>query len=59
MAVSVPSALAPSRTVIRAPGALPVQSCSSWRSSMSFTGAPALRASRQATMAKALPTAEG
>ena len=26
---------------------------------MSFTGAPVLRASRQATMAKALPTAEG
>jgi len=59
MAVSLPSVLAPSRTVIRAPGEFPLQSCSSRRSSMSLTGAPAFRASRQAMMAKALPTAEG
>jgi hypothetical protein len=57
--VKVPSFFAPSFTVMSALGALPVQRCSSCRSSMSFTGAPAWRASLQATAAKALPVAEG
>ena len=55
----VPSFFAPIFTVMSALGALPVQRCSCLRSSISLTGAPAFFASRHATMAKALPLAEG
>ena len=55
----VPSFFAPILTLMSALGALPVHSCSCFRSSISLTGAPAVFASRQATMAKALPVAEG
>jgi len=57
--VKVPSRFAPMRTVIKALGALPVQRCSSCRSSISFTGAPACFASLQAMTENALPVADG
>ena len=55
----VPSFFAPTLTVMSALGALPVQRCSWWRSSISLTGAPAIFASRQATTENALPVADG
>ncbi len=58
IAVSVPSFFAPRRTVMRAAGALPVQRCSSCRSSIILTAAPACLASLQATPEKFVPSAE-
>ena len=55
----MPSFFAPTFTVMSALGALPVQRCSWWRSSISLTGAPASLASRHATTENALPVAEG
>ena len=55
----VPSFFAPTLTVMSALGALPVHRCCCLRSSIILTGAPALFASLQAVMAKALPLAEG
>jgi hypothetical protein len=55
----VPSFFAPTFTVMSALGAFPVQSWSCFRSSISLTGAPAFFASRHATIANALPVADG
>jgi hypothetical protein len=55
----VPSRVAPRRIVATIDGALPVQRCSSRRSSISLTGAPACLASRHATTANWLPAGRG